>query len=103
MGRFTPFKEKYGLDGSVIAAASLISGIGSAVGLERVSVEGINWIAWTLISRERFAAAVSELSHRDFVLVNIKGADESGHDGLPLAEKGICGKNRCSARTAHLY
>lgn len=91
MGRFTPFKEKYGLNGSVIAAASLIGGIGSAVGLERVPVESINGSQDSNL-KGKVAAAVSELSHRDFVLVNIKGADESGHDGLPLQKKAFVEK-----------
>jgi 2,3-bisphosphoglycerate-independent phosphoglycerate mutase len=30
----------------------------------------------------KIAAAIKELEAKDFVLVNIKGADESGHDGL---------------------
>lgn len=80
MGHFEPFREKYGLDGSVIAAASLIAGIGSAVGLERVPVAGITGSQDSNL-KGKIAAAIRELSHRDFVLVNIKGADESGHDG----------------------
>ena len=41
MGNFEPFQKKYGLIGSVISAASLITGIGNAVGLEHVHVDGI--------------------------------------------------------------
>ena len=40
MGHFEPFEKKYGLSGSVIAAASLITGIGSAVGLARYRSKG---------------------------------------------------------------
>jgi 2,3-bisphosphoglycerate-independent phosphoglycerate mutase len=81
MGKFEPFPEKYGLDGSVIAAASLITGIGSAVGLVHVPVPGITGSQDSNIAG-KIAAAQTELNKRDFVLVNIKGADESGHDGL---------------------
>ncbi|MCG7855290.1 MAG: phosphoglycerate mutase [Methanoregulaceae archaeon] len=35
MGNFPPFSERYGLSGSVIAAATLINGIGTAVGLRK--------------------------------------------------------------------
>ena len=35
------FQKKYGLNGSVISAASLITGIGNAVGLEHIRVDGI--------------------------------------------------------------
>jgi len=91
MGHFTPFKEKYGMDGSVIAAASLIAGIGTAVGLERVPVEGTTGSQDSNL-KGKIAAAISELSHRDFVLVNIKGADESGHDGRADEKKAFIGK-----------
>jgi len=81
MGHFEPFSKKYGLNGSVIAAASLITGIGRAVGLTPVPVPGITGSVDSNIAG-KIAAAQKELDMRDFVLVNIKGADESGHDGL---------------------
>ncbi len=81
MGNFEPFEQKYGLSGSVIAAASLITGIGRAVGLEHVRVPGITGSQDSNIAG-KIAAAQKELETKDFVLVNIKGADESGHDGL---------------------
>jgi 2,3-bisphosphoglycerate-independent phosphoglycerate mutase len=81
MGNFEPFEQKYGLSGSVIAAASLITGIGRAVGLEHVPVPGITGSQDSNIAG-KIAAAEKELETKDFVLVNIKGADESGHDGL---------------------
>ena len=91
MGHFEPFEKKYGLSGSVIAAASLITGIGSAVGLARVPVEGITGSQDSNI-RGKITAAVNELKKRDFVLVNIKGADESGHDGLAHQKKAFIEK-----------
>ncbi|MGD0079052.1 MAG: 2,3-bisphosphoglycerate-independent phosphoglycerate mutase [Methanoregula sp.] len=81
MGIFEPFGQKYGLSGSVIAAASLITGIGRVVGLEHVPVPGITGSQDSNIAG-KIAAAENELETKDFVLVNIKGADESGHDGL---------------------
>jgi len=81
MGNFEPFERKYGMSGSVIAAASLISGIGTAVGLLPVPVPGITGSQNSNI-KGKISAAIRELETKDFVLVNIKGADESGHDGL---------------------
>jgi 2,3-bisphosphoglycerate-independent phosphoglycerate mutase len=81
MGNFEPFAKKYGLPGSVISAASLITGIGRAVGLTPVAVPGITGSQDSNIAG-KVAAAMQELETKDFVLVNIKGADESGHDGL---------------------
>jgi 2,3-bisphosphoglycerate-independent phosphoglycerate mutase len=81
MANLEPFTKRYGLSGSVISAASLITGIGSAVGLPHVAVEGITGSQDSNIAG-KIAAAMKELETKDFVLVNIKGADESGHDGL---------------------
>ena len=81
MGNFEPFSTRYGISGSVISAASLISGIGSALGLSRVPVTGITGSQDSNIPG-KISAAIAELKTKDFVLVNIKGADESGHDGL---------------------
>ncbi len=86
MGDFTPFEKKYGLTGSVISAASLITGIGNALGLEHIAVAGVTGSQDSNISG-KIAAAQQELGRKDFVLVNIKGADESGHDGLALQKK----------------
>jgi 2,3-bisphosphoglycerate-independent phosphoglycerate mutase len=86
MGDFEPFEKKYGLLGSVISAASLITGIGSAVGLTHVHVDGITGSQDSNIAG-KIAAAQAELKTKDFVLVNIKGADESGHDGLAMQKR----------------
>ena len=91
MGNFEPFQKKYGLSGSVISAASLITGIGSAVGLAHVPVEGITGSQNSNIPG-KISAAIHELEARDFVLVNIKGADESGHDGLAVQKKAFIEK-----------
>jgi 2,3-bisphosphoglycerate-independent phosphoglycerate mutase len=86
MGHLVPFQQKYGLSGSVIAAASLITGIGNAVGLPHIPVAGITGSQNSNIEG-KIAAVIHELETKDFVLVNIKGADESGHDGLVLQKK----------------
>lgn len=91
MGRFEPFSKKYGMTGSVIAAASLVAGIGRAVGLTYVPVEGITGSQDSNL-KGKIEAAINELKSRDFVLVNIKGADESGHDGLALQKKAFIEK-----------
>lgn len=91
MGNFEPFSRKYGLSGSVISAASLITGIGSAVGLEHVHVDGITGSQDSNIAG-KIMAALEELKTKDFVLVNIKGADESGHDGLADQKKAFIEK-----------
>jgi 2,3-bisphosphoglycerate-independent phosphoglycerate mutase len=91
MGHFEPFEKKYGISGSVISAASLVNGIGNAVGLSRVPVQGITGSQDSNIPG-KIAAAIHELNTRDFVLVNIKGGDESGHDGLPEQKRDFIAK-----------
>lgn len=86
MGRFEPFSEKWKMTGSVISAAALISGIGSAVGLERVDVPGITGSADSDLSA-KIRSVESELERKDFVLLNIKGADEFGHDGKAVGKR----------------
>jgi 2,3-bisphosphoglycerate-independent phosphoglycerate mutase len=81
MGHFEPFSARYGLSGSVISAAALITGISRIVGLEYVPVRGATGSADSNLEG-KVNAALSELDRKDFVLVNIKGADEAGHDGL---------------------
>lgn len=91
MGDFEPFQKKYELSGSVISAASLITGIGKAVGLPHVEIPGITGSQNSNITG-KVAAAIKELETKDFVLMNIKGADESGHDGLAEQKKAFIEK-----------
>lgn len=88
MGHFEPFEARYGISGSVIAAATLVVGIGRAVGLEHIPVEGATGSTKTNLNG-KIAAAVRELERRRFVLLNIKGADEASHDGKALEKKGF--------------
>jgi 2,3-bisphosphoglycerate-independent phosphoglycerate mutase len=80
MGYFEPFSERYGLSGSVISAATLINGIGAAIGLRHIPVPGATGSTDTNLEG-KIQAVIRELEVQDFVLLNIKGADEAGHDG----------------------
>jgi len=80
MGHFEPFSSRYGLSGAVISAAALISGIGRVVGLTPVAVPGITGSVNTNLSG-KVDAVLRSLDEYDFILLNIKGADEEGHDG----------------------
>jgi 2,3-bisphosphoglycerate-independent phosphoglycerate mutase len=91
MGNFEPFEKKYGLAGSVISAASLITGIGRAVGLPHIEVAGATGSQNSNV-KGKVDAALNELKTKDFVLMNIKGADESGHDGLAEQKKAFIEK-----------
>ena len=99
MGHFEQFPERYGLSGSVISAATLITGIGRVVGLEYIPVPGATGSADSNLDG-KIAAALRELDRKDFVLVNIKGADEAGHDGLAKEKAAFIEK--IDAAIAHL-
>ncbi len=86
MGYFEPFSERYGLEGSVIAAATLIIGIGKVVGFTHIEVPGATGSIDTNLTG-KIDAALQELDKIDFVLLNIKGADESSHDGNPREKR----------------
>jgi 2,3-bisphosphoglycerate-independent phosphoglycerate mutase, archaeal form len=86
MGAFPPFSERYELSGSVISAATLISGIGKVVGLEHIPVPGTTGSVDSDLNA-KVKAAIGELGRKDFVLMNIKGADEAGHDGKGIQKR----------------
>ena len=76
-----PFEERYGMKGAVVAAAGLIIGIGKMCGLEHLTVEGEDIEDPPKRVRAKLKRAMDALQTHDFVLLNIKGADEAGHDG----------------------
>jgi 2,3-bisphosphoglycerate-independent phosphoglycerate mutase len=86
MGAFPQFSERYGLSGSVISAATLISGIGKVVGLEHIPVPGTTGSVDSDLDA-KVKTAIDELGRKDFVLMNIKGADEAGHDGKGIQKR----------------
>lgn len=76
-----PFQERYGLKGAVVAAAGLIIGIGKMCGLEYLPVGSMEVETSGSSAKAKMKKALEALETYDFVLVNIKGADEAGHDG----------------------
>ena len=74
------FKEKYGLNGCVIAAVDLIFGIGVCAGLESVEVEGATGNIHTNFDGKAQAAIEQLLvKDKDFVYLHIEAPDECGH------------------------
>ncbi|HIH37199.1 MAG TPA: 2,3-bisphosphoglycerate-independent phosphoglycerate mutase, partial [Methanocellales archaeon] len=85
------FSEKYGLKGAVIAATGLIIGIGKMYGLDYIETKGATGSVDSDVSA-KVKNAINALNDHDFVLLNIKGADESGHDGLIEKKTQFIGK-----------
>ncbi len=75
------FKDKYGLDGSVISAVDLIKGIAICAGMNSIDVEGANGNYNTNFDGKAKAALDALLSGNDFVYVHLEGPDECGHQG----------------------
>ncbi len=75
------FKEKTGLDGSVICAVDLIKGIGKCACLDTPYVEGATGGCVTDYTA-KVNAAIRELeSGKDFVYIHVEAPDECGHKG----------------------
>lgn len=77
-----PFREKYGLSGSVISAVDLIQGIGILAGLKAVHVEGATGNLHTNYAGKAQAALRELENGSDFVYIHVEAPDECGHQGL---------------------
>jgi 2,3-bisphosphoglycerate-independent phosphoglycerate mutase len=75
-----PFEERTGLDAAVIAATALVIGIGKLTGMEYVPTAGATGHVNSDIDA-KVKNVNKALKTHAFVLLNIKGADEAGHDG----------------------
>ena len=77
-----PFGEKYGVKAACIAETGLIRGIGKITGMDLIDVEGATGGIDTNL--ENMTASIVEAAKGndyEFILINIDGADEAGHDG----------------------
>lgn len=73
------FKEKWGLDGTVISAVDLIKGIGLCAGMKSVDVEGATGNVRTNYTGKANAAIEAFKSGADYVYIHVEGPDECGH------------------------
>ena len=76
------FGEKYGVKAACIAETGLIKGIGKITGMDLIEVEGATGGIDTNL--ENIATSIVDVISGDdyeFILINIDGADEAGHDG----------------------
>ncbi len=75
------FNEKYGLKAACVAETGLIKGIGKITGMDIIDIEGATGGVDTNL--ENIAQGILDTASEDydFLLINIDGADEAGHDG----------------------
>src|SRR5262249_9643855 len=75
-------RDRFGLEGAVIAGADLVRGLGKLAGLRVVDVpESAGRMDGDL--RAEVASGLRELDERDFLLLHVEAPDESGHLGDP--------------------
>jgi len=74
------FKDKFGLEGSIISAVDLINGIGRLIGLEVVKVpKATGYYDTNYLGKAQYA--LRSLKKRDFVFIHVEATDEAGHNG----------------------
>ena len=73
------FKEKWGLDASVISAVDLIKGIGICAGMESIDVEGATGNVHTNYKGKADAAIDAYRRGKDLVYIHVEAPDECGH------------------------
>ncbi|MCR6544107.1 cofactor-independent phosphoglycerate mutase [Dehalobacterium formicoaceticum] len=78
---FTPFVNKYGLEGSVICAVDLIKGLGICAGLNTPHVDGATGGVHTDFLAKAEAALAELKAGKDFIYLHVEAPDEAGHQG----------------------
>ena len=76
------FKEKYGVDGSIISAVDLLKGIAKCAGMGSPDVDGATGYIDTNFEGKA-DCAIEELKTKDFVYIHIEAPDECGHRNEP--------------------
>ena len=84
-----PFGEKYGLKPVCIAETGLIKGIAKIAGMELVDIEGATGGIDTNLENIKNGIIETASKDYDFMLINVDGADEAGHDGQTGRENQI--------------
>jgi 2,3-bisphosphoglycerate-independent phosphoglycerate mutase len=76
-----PFNDKYGVKSACIAETGLIQGIAQIAGMDVIEVEGATGGVDTNLENITTSILENASKDYDFILINIDGADEAGHDG----------------------
>ena len=73
-------KERFGLDGAVIAAVDLVNGLGVLAGLERIRVPGATgYLDTDYAAKAQYG--INALADHNFLFLHVEAPDEAGHMG----------------------
>lgn len=73
-------QEKYGIEGAVISAVTLVKGLGACAGMDKISVPGATGYYDTNYENKA-DFALKALESRDLVFIHVEAPDEAGHAG----------------------
>jgi 2,3-bisphosphoglycerate-independent phosphoglycerate mutase len=73
-------KERFGIEGGVIAAVDIINGLGAYAGLERIRVPGITGYLDTNY-KGKGEYGLRALEQKDLIFIHVEAPDEAGHMG----------------------
>ncbi len=76
------FKEKYGVEGSIISAVDLLKGIAKCANMAAPEVEGATGYIDTNFDGKA-QCAIAELESKDFIYIHLEAPDECGHRNEP--------------------
>jgi 2,3-bisphosphoglycerate-independent phosphoglycerate mutase len=78
--RLPSLRERFGIEGVVVAAVDVANGLGVLAGLRRVEVPGATGFFDTDF-RGKAQAGLQALAERDFLFLHVAAPDEGGHMG----------------------
>ena len=76
------FKNKFGVDGSIISAVDLLKGIAKCAEMDAPDVDGATGYIDTNFDGKA-ECAIKELESKDFVYIHLEAPDECGHRNEP--------------------
>lgn len=78
---FTPFKERFGVQGAVITAVDLLRGMGRLLGWNVIEVPGATGYLDTDYAAKGRAGIQALNDGVDFIVVHVEATDEASHEG----------------------
>jgi 2,3-bisphosphoglycerate-independent phosphoglycerate mutase len=75
-----PFRQKYGLSGSIISAVDLIKGLGRSAGLEVIEIPGATGYLDTNFEGKA-QGLLKSMEGSDFCYLHLEAPDEAAHNG----------------------